>query len=196
MSSFLWEYISGAFTNTLSWLGLSNKEATILFLGLDNAGKSTLLHRLVHGKLRSCKPTRYPQKDEMKIGGVSFQAYDLGGHKAAQKVWKEYLDGVHGIVYLVDAADQKRLPQARKALHNLLVDVPMDCPVLVLGNKIDLATLSESQVKHALGLAEATTGKKHGRPSHRLIRPTEVFMCSIVKEVGYVDGFLWLASML
>uniref|UniRef100_A0A6U3BQ36 Uncharacterized protein n=2 Tax=Lotharella globosa TaxID=91324 RepID=A0A6U3BQ36_9EUKA len=188
--SFLWKYL----TDSLSWLGLYNKSARILFLGLDNAGKTTLLHRLRDGKLVSHAPTRYPQKEELQLGGVTFTTHDLGGHKAARKVWKEYMTAIDGIVYMVDVADTKRLSESKKELHKLLTDLPAKCPFLILGNKIDIASISESQCKEALGITQLATGKT-GKPSAG-IRPLEIFMCSVVKEAGYPDGFKWLANLL
>jgi len=56
-------------------------------------------------------------------------AYDLGGHSAAQKLWKEYMNsGIDAVVYLVDVADQKRMDESKKALHKLLSYMPPECP--------------------------------------------------------------------
>mmetsp|Transcript_33851 Transcript_33851/g.47226 ORF Transcript_33851/g.47226 Transcript_33851/m.47226 type:complete len:196 (-) Transcript_33851:246-833(-) len=194
--SFIWKYISETFSDSLFWLGLSGKEAKIMLLGLDNAGKTTLMYRLRHGRLHSANPTRYPQKDTMQICGITMTAYDLGGHSAAQKLWKEYMNsGIDAVVYLVDVADQKRMDESKKALHKLLSYMPPECPVLVLGNKIDISSVSESQCKILLGMEMMATGKVNAKPAGS-VRPMEIFMCSIVKEAGYTDGFQWLSRLL
>lgn len=40
------QWITGFFTGILGFLGLYKKSGNIIFLGLDNAGKTTLLRRL------------------------------------------------------------------------------------------------------------------------------------------------------
>ncbi|KAG9448945.1 hypothetical protein H6P81_008910 [Aristolochia fimbriata] len=180
----------------LSKLGLSRKEAKILFLGLDNAGKTTLLRMLKDARLSQHEPTRHPTSEELCIGNIKFKAFDVGGHQIARRVWSDYYAHVDAVVYLVDAADAERFAESKTELDALLLDETIArVPFLVLGNKIDTPrAVSEAELRYALGLNNFTTGKGEADATgSHVARPLELFMCSIVGNMGYGDGFRWLS---
>jgi len=185
-------FVVNWFSGLLGFLGLWPKNAKILFLGLDNAGKTTMLHMLKDSKLSSHQPTNHPNMEELQIGGIKFQAHDLGGHRSARRLWSDYLAGVDAIVYMIDAFDRDRFAEAKTELDGLLSGEQLaNCPFLILGNKIDLPhAASEEELRHALAID--TTGK-NGKPTGG-IRPIEIWMCSVVKKFGYGEGFKWLGN--
>merc|ERR1712094_136588 len=133
-----------------------------------------------------------------KSAKIRFKTFDLGGHETARRLWKDYFTTVDGVVYMVDALDKERFSEAKRELDYLLTcDELASVPFFVLGNKIDAhSAASEDDLRYALGLFE-TYGKDTGRrpeEGDNKIRPIELFMCSVIRKMGYADGFRWLAQ--
>ncbi|ELP92397.1 small COPII coat GTPase SAR1, putative [Entamoeba invadens IP1] len=187
----IWEW----FWNLLAELGLAYKSGKMLFLGLDYAGKTTLLHLLKDGKVSQHIPTQQPTMEELVMGNIKFNTYDLGGHTPARKVWQQYYTEVDAVVFIVDCAAPERFTDSKMELDALLKDPFLQTtPFLIFGNKIDMpGAVSEQQLRDAMGLTH-TTGK--GNVPCEGIRPIEVFMTSIVNKQGYTEGFKWISQYL
>ena len=90
----------------------------------------------------------------MTIGNIRFNSYDLGGHKAVRKTWREYCGTLDGIIFIIDASDQDRLQESKAELDKLL-EMPelSNIPFLIFGNKVDKdGALSEEELRTVMNL--------------------------------------------
>ena len=187
--SYLWGYVKGMVNSVLGYLGLYNKKANIVFLGLDNAGKSALLHVLKTDRVTQTRPTIHPHSEELKMGNLVLNTYDLGGHETARKIWKDYFPAVNAILFLVDSVDVGRFKEAKIELDKILETSELvNIPIAILGNKIDMAgAVSMEELKEALQYDELVA---------RETRPIEIFMVSVTKKIGYSKALEWISTKL
>jgi len=182
-------------------MGLYHKNAKIVFLGLDNSGKTTLLSVLKDDKYSQQLPTQYPHTEELILGKIKFQTFDLGGHEIARRLWADYYALANAVIYMVDACAKERFHDSKNELDNLLSSPELqNVPFVILGNKIDKkGAASEEELRDCLGLPYHLT---YGRDTKKKVasapgdRPIEVFMCSVAKRVGYVEAFKWVSQFL
>mmetsp|Transcript_39714 Transcript_39714/g.127262 ORF Transcript_39714/g.127262 Transcript_39714/m.127262 type:complete len:197 (+) Transcript_39714:86-676(+) len=187
--------VAAWFRGVFDFLGIFPRDAKICFLGLDNSGKTTLLQMLKENRVARFNPTVHPQSEELLINNIRFRTFDLGGHETARRIWRDYYATVDGLVFIVDAADRTRFAEAAEELHRLLSDPALDeVPIAVLGNKIDIPiAVSEDELRQALGLPwHLTSGKDDANATKHDVRTVEVFMCSVVRRMGYAEAFDWL----
>ena len=184
------------FYSTLGYLGLHQKNAKLVFLGLDNAGKSTLLQMLKDDRMAQLEPTVHPQSEELVMGNIRFRTFDLGGHEIARRIWRDYLGQVDAIIFMVDAADRERFSLAMRELNELLESEELqNTPFVIFGNKIDIPdAASEAELRAALGLESYAMYPQGKNPDG--VRPIGVFMCTVAKRSGYADGFKWISQFL
>merc|ERR1711939_1086833 len=147
-------------------------------MGLDNAGKTTLLRMLKDDRIIEHQPTLHASTYTLVLEGVSFEAVDLGGHETARSLWKKYALWATGIVFLVDAADRTRFPEATEEVHRLLAEPLLShIPIAVLAQKADLPkAANECELRQALGLEGYVSQDS---------REIKVFSCSVFQRKGY-----------
>lgn len=133
-------FISFIYENTVSYITktLWTEKVNILFLGIDNAGKTTLLNKLKNDTTGTFIPTNHSNTAEVEIGNMTASIVDLGGHDAARMIWKDYFFSCDGIIFIVDVCDTDRFNIVKDAftiVRNISTErLP---PVVVFYNKID-----------------------------------------------------------
>ncbi|KAF2273953.1 ADP-ribosylation factor family protein [Westerdykella ornata] len=130
-------------------------EMDITMIGLQNAGKTSLLRVLAGGEFTvDSIPTVGFNMKRVQKGHVTLKCWDLGGQPRFRSMWERYCRGVNAMVFIVDSADREALPVAREELKLLLEKPALEgIPLLVLGNKSDLPNkLSVDELIEALNL--------------------------------------------
>ena len=131
----LWESISS----------LGGTQARILMLGLDAAGKTSILYKFKLNEQVSTVPTiGFNVETVTPMKNVSFTVWDIGGQATIRQLWRYYYQGTDGLIFIVDSTDRDRFNTAREELHAILDDADMyGVPVIVFANKQDLPRAAE-----------------------------------------------------
>ncbi|XP_030076279.1 ADP-ribosylation factor-like protein 4D [Microcaecilia unicolor] len=133
----------------------------VVVIGLDSAGKTSLLYRLKFKEFVKSVPTKGFNMEKIKVpvGNsrvITFQVWDVGGQEKLRPLWKSYTRRTDGMVFVVDSAEVERMEEAKVELHKITrTSENQGVPVLVLANKQDLPTaLSVTEVEKLLALHE------------------------------------------
>jgi ADP-ribosylation factor-like protein 1 len=168
--------------------GNGRKESRVLILGLDNAGKTTILHRINSNTVVSTVPTVGFEVETVQINSVKIQVWDLGGQTSIRPYWRCYYPNTHGIVYVVDCTDKERFPDAKHELSLLLKEEDLNgVPLLVLANKQDMPNASNIvEIVEGLGLESISDRSYH-------IQGTSA---TTLADQGINEGMKWLVTNL
>ncbi|XP_066372367.1 uncharacterized protein [Miscanthus floridulus] len=120
-------------------------------LGLDAAGKTTILHRLHVGEVLSTVPTIGFNVEKVN---VAFTVWGVGGQDKLRPLWRHYLSNSDALIYVVDSTDRDRIGVAREEFQAIVKDpLMLSSILLVLANKQDMkGAMSPSEVGQRLGL--------------------------------------------
>lgn len=163
-----------------------NKKARILVLGLDAAGKTTILYKLQVDENVMTIPTVGFNIETVKYKNIDFTMWDVGGQDRIRSLWRYYFEGADALIYVVDSNDRARMSEARDELHKVLShDLLSNVQVLILANKQDLPfSLSAAEVREQMNVHEL-------RQKNWFVQPT----CANSGE-GLTQGLNWLANQL
>eukprot|EP01060_Flectonema_neradi_P014942 TRINITY_DN21634_c0_g1_i2.p1 TRINITY_DN21634_c0_g1~~TRINITY_DN21634_c0_g1_i2.p1 ORF type:complete len:201 (+),score=41.92 TRINITY_DN21634_c0_g1_i2:60-605(+) len=156
----------------------------LLMVGLDAAGKTTILYKMKLGEIVTTIPTIGFNVETVEYKKIKFTMWDVGGQDKLRPLWRHYFANTNGVIFVVDSNDKDRVAQARDELQKMMAEEELrDAVLLVFANKQDLP--------HAMSTAEVTD--KLGLHS---LRQREWYIqgsCATTGE-GLYEGLDWLAS--
>jgi len=165
----------------------TKKDTRILMVGLDAAGKTTILYKLKLGDIVTTIPTIGFNVETLEYKKLRMTVWDIGGQDKIRPLWKHYYIGTQGIIYVVDSNDVDRIDckhetSAKEELHRMIQDDELrGCPVLVLANKQDLPrALNVREIAQRLGMDTIKNRTWH------------VQACTAKSGDGLYEGLDWL----
>lgn len=115
------------------------KQMRILMVGLDAAGKTTILYKLKLGEIVTTIPTIGFNVETVEYKNICFTVWDVGGQDKIRPLWRHYFQNTQGLIFVVDSNDRERISEAEKELQNMLQEDELrDAVLLVFANKQDL----------------------------------------------------------
>ncbi|XP_069689425.1 ADP-ribosylation factor-like protein 2 isoform X1 [Periplaneta americana] len=166
----------------LKKMKLKEREMRILMLGLDNAGKTTILKRFNGEEIDTISPTLGFNIKTLEHRGYKLNVWDVGGQKSLRSYWRNYFESTDGLIWVVDSADKRRLDDCRKELHALLEEERLaGATLLVFSNKQDLpGSLLAEEIRDILELQSIRT------------HHWQIIWCSAVTGQNLLEGINWL----
>ncbi|KAI5929079.1 ADP-ribosylation factor 1 [Manis javanica] len=130
------------------------KEMRILMVGLDAAGKTTILYKLKLGEIVTTIPTIGFNVETVEYKNISFTVWDVGGQDKIRPLWRHYFQNTQGLIFVVDSNDRERVNEAREELTRMLAEDELrDAVLLVFVNKQDLPNaMNAAEITDKLGL--------------------------------------------
>jgi len=158
-------------------------ERRVLIIGLDAAGKTTLLYQLKLGETVTTIPTIGFNVETVSYKNVTFAMWDISGQEKLRPLWRHYISDTDAVVFVVDSTDAERLDDAQGALTELYNFGELrDAKLLVFANKQDVpGALSPIEVRARMGVDNITKNLIY------------VQGCTAITGEGLYDGLEWLA---
>lgn len=168
-----------------AWRKLFGSERSkIVIIGLNNAGKTTILYKLHLGQVILTQPTIGSNVEEVQHDNISFQCWDLGGQESLRANWAAYFEETDAIVFVVDSTDVENLVLAKMELFNTVLAEDLRCAcLLVLANKQDVqGCRTPAEIAQDLSL--------HTIRTHEW----QIQSCCALTGEGLQEGLSWIAA--
>jgi len=163
------------------------REVRLLILGLDNAGKTTILRKFCGEPIDKIEPTLGFNIKTLDHRSYKLNVWDVGGQKTIRAYWRNYFEQTDGLIWVVDSSDRTRLEMCRNELFSLLGQEKLaGASLLIFANKQDLeGSMTAEEIASVLELETNSRFRN---------RHYAIYGCSAVDGTGLVDGIDWMTD--
>ncbi|XP_054849247.1 putative ADP-ribosylation factor-like protein 5C isoform X1 [Eublepharis macularius] len=170
------------FARLLSIFG--SREHKVIIIGLDNAGKTTILYQFLMNEVVHTSPTIGSNVEEIVLRKTHFLMWDIGGQESLRSTWNTYYSNTEFIILVIDSTDRERLTVTKEELYKMLAHEDLrNAAVLIFANKQDVKnSMSASEISKFLTLSSI---KDH---------PWHIQGCCALTGEGLPAGLEWMTS--
>ncbi|XP_073539533.1 putative ADP-ribosylation factor-like protein 5C isoform X1 [Phyllobates terribilis] len=159
-------------------------EHKVIIVGLDNAGKTTILYQFLMNEVVHTAPTIGSNVEEIVMRNTHFLMWDIGGQETLRATWNSYYSNTEFVILVIDSTDRERLPETRDELYKMLSHEDLqNAAVLIFANKQDVKdSMSASEISTMLALSAIKDRAWH------------IQGCCALTGEGLPAGLDWLKS--
>ncbi|CAH0557177.1 unnamed protein product [Brassicogethes aeneus] len=168
------------------WSLFGNEEHKIVIVGLDNAGKTTILYQFLMNEVVHTSPTIGSNVEEVVWRNIHFLMWDLGGQQSLRAAWSTYYTNTEFVIVVIDSTDRERLSIIREEIYKMLTNEELSkAGVLVYANKQDVkGSMTASEISKELDLTSIKKQQWH------------IQSCCALTGEGLYQGLEWIVSRL
>lgn len=168
------------------WSLFANEEHKIVIVGLDNAGKTTILYQFLMNEVVHTSPTIGSNVEEVVWKNIHFIMWDIGGQESLRAAWNTYYSNTEFVILVIDSTDRERLTITKEELYKMLAHDDLNrAAVLIFANKQDLkGSMTAAEISQQLNLTAIKT--------HRW----QIQSCCALTGEGLYQGLEWICSQL
>ncbi|QSZ34882.1 hypothetical protein DSL72_007743 [Monilinia vaccinii-corymbosi] len=181
---------------------LKDKEMRILMLGLDNAGKTTIVKKIMGEDVNTVSPTLGFIIKTIEHDGYKLNIWDVGGQKTLRSYWRNYFEKTDALIWVVDATDRLRIEDCKEELHALLQEERLSgASLLVFANKTDVNGCMEETDIQAVSEACPKKTKNAGVAWCEMLEldairthKWHIINCSAITGKNLKEGLAWVVE--
>ncbi|XP_034362374.1 putative ADP-ribosylation factor-like protein 5C [Arvicanthis niloticus] len=161
-----------------------SQEHKVIIVGLDNAGKTTILYQFLTNEVVHTCSTIGSNVEEVVFQKTHFLMWDLGGQEALRSTWDTYYSNTEFVILVIDSTDRNRLLTAREELYKMLAhEALQDASVLIFANKQDVKdSMTTAEISQFLTLSAIKDHSWH------------IQGCCALTGEGLPAGLQWMQS--